>query len=794
MLRLQIPFSRLGLMTLLLLGASQLAACSKDADKDGFDEGDDCNDDDPDINPDAIEICDTIDNNCNGETDENVLTTFYRDLDGDGYGDANAEGQYCARPADYVEIPGDCSDTDPARHPGAQETDCTDPIDYNCDGSSGYADVDGDGIAACNDCNDGDADIFFGADEVCDGKDNDCDGEIDDNPVDGVTFYIDHDGDGFGDPSPEYAQNACEEDGPSGFVLDNTDCNDLAATAYPGADEVCDGLDNDCNDLVDVEDDGILDAGYYYPDFDGDGFGEEDALTRACVNLEGYIEVGGDCDDTRAAVNPDQREVCSNGLDDDCADTVTCYLDLASADATWTGSDADDNLGSSLAPAGDLNLDGYVDFLIGAEAADADADGSDEGAVYVVFGPITGGGTTSSIDDADIAIAGSQGSGRFGLAVAGLGDVNGDGAPDFASGASNNSYHSTLARTNNGAAWVFFGGASLNGSTVSSIDDADAMFFGDRSYDWIGGLVAPAGDLTGDGLSEVLIGGTGDDDGGAQSGSFYLILGAPDLASAASVATADLIIYGASASTRLGNVGRGVGDLNNDGFDDLLLGGPYVADNGSNAGATYLLLGPPPTGVSMPASSADATLYGSSANDLTGLGLAPAGDIDADGYDDVFIGSPGDNTLGGSGSGSLSLVLGSATIDTDIDTDNLDNVYSVQIHGAAPSDAIGSVIASGDDFDGDGFIDLAVGGTAAGVQGEGRVYLIYGPLSGVMDVDASSVAIFEGVDVDDSAGRDVSFLGDIGSTGRSALGITANSANQSATDAGSTYVILDVGL
>jgi len=774
------------------LGAALLVGCSNDADKDGFDADVDCDDDNSAVHEDAVEICDGIDNDCDNEVDEGLRGTYYRDLDGDGYGDPTAETLSCSLPADHAILAGDCADTDPARNPGAPETDCNDPVDYNCDGSVGYADVDGDGIAACGDCNDGDAAIYAGANEVCDDKDNDCDGDVDEDPLDGNTFYIDHDGDGFGDASDSYSVVACG-DAPDGFVDDNTDCNDLAATAYPGAEEFCDGLDNDCNDLVDVDDPDVTDAGYYYPDSDGDGFGEEGALTRACENLDGFITVGGDCDDTRELVNPDQTEVCNNGLDDDCDTVVTCNLDLGDADATFTGADADDNAGTAIVGAGDVNQDGIDDLLIGAEAADADGDGDDEGALYVVFGPVSTSGSTTSVDDADLAIAGGDNNGRFGLTAAGLGDVNGDGVPDFASAASNHGEHATLTRAANGGVWVFFGGSSLGTSGVDSVEDASVWFYGDRNYDWLGGLIESAGDLDGDGLADIVMGATGDDDGGAQSGAFYLFYGATSLADS-SVADADILLYGDSASNRAGNVAKGVGDLNNDGFGDILFGVPFLADNGSNAGAVFVGLGPMSAGTNAAVSSSDAVVYGGSDQDLAGAAVSPAGDMDDDGYDDVFVGASGDSTLGGSSSGSLFLIMGSATIDTDLDGLDLDAVYAAQVYGADSDDNIGGAIAGGEDFDGDGTPDLVVGGTAAGVQGEGRAYVLYGPFSGSLDVEDNAIAIFEGVDVDDGAGSEVSLLGDVGSTGVSAIGIGAANANQSATDAGSAYVVLSVGL
>jgi hypothetical protein len=341
--------------------------------------------------------------------------------------------------------------------------------------------------------------------------------------------------------------------------------------------------------------------------------------------------------------------------------------------------------------------------------------------------------------------------------------------------------------------WVFFGGSDLSTAGIDSVDDADVWFYGDRNYDWLGGLVAGAGDLNDDGFDDIVLGATGDDDGGAQSGAFYLFYGATDLADS-SVSDADILLYGDSASVRVGSVAKGVGDINNDGFADVLFGAPYLADNGSNAGGVFMGLGPMSSGTVAALSSVDAVVYGGSAQDLAGADVSPAGDMDGDGYDDVFVGASGDSTLGGSSSGSLFLVSGSATIDTDFDGLDLDSIYTAQVYGSRPDDSIGGAIAGGEDFDGDGTPDLVVGGTAAGVQGEGRAYVLYGPFTGAIDVEASAIGIFEGVDVDDGAGSKVSLLGDVGSTGVSAIGVGAANANQSATDAGSAYVVLSVGL
>jgi hypothetical protein len=278
--------------------------------------GSDCDDGDPEVYPAAVETCNGVDDNCDGQTDEGLLEEFYFDGDGDGYGDPDLSVSACEAPAGYVEYGGDCDDGDTAYHPGAAETDCADPNDYNCDGHVGYADNDGDGWASCEECDDGDATINPGADEYCDGVDNDCDGLIDeDQAVDADTWYFDADGDGYGNSRASTA--ACSQ--PAGYVANASDCNDVDAAIHPGADEHCNGDDDDCDGTIDEDD--AVDAPTWYLDDDGDGYGDDGSTDVACVAPRDHVATGGDCDDTDASISPGQAELCDL-VDQDCDGTV----------------------------------------------------------------------------------------------------------------------------------------------------------------------------------------------------------------------------------------------------------------------------------------------------------------------------------------------------------------------------------------------------------------------------------------------------------------------------------------
>jgi len=183
---------------------------------------------------------------------------------------------------------------------------------------SGLTDNDGDGSFPPFDCDDNDASVFPGAQEVCDGLDNDCDGTVDELTF---TYYTDADGDGYG-VSGTGVQGDCDQ--PPNTATQSGDCDDANGTVYPGALELCDGLDNDCNGEVD-DNAGEL----YFTDADGDGYGLPTSAVYSCAPISGAVLVGGDCDDTDAAINPGAADPC-DALDQDCSGgpfPTTWYLD-----------------------------------------------------------------------------------------------------------------------------------------------------------------------------------------------------------------------------------------------------------------------------------------------------------------------------------------------------------------------------------------------------------------------------------------------------------------------------------
>jgi putative metal-binding protein/type IX secretion system substrate protein len=319
----------------------------KDADGDGYSDGSsvfqcnqpayyklpgqliatsgDCNDYDASVHPGAVEIPDDgIDQNCNGYD----LRAWYFDYDGDGYGSSFPIYSEFAAPG-LVLNNSDCNDFDASIHPGATEIP-DDGIDQDCDGydvKTWYADLDGDGygyfygwyglyvysntqppgfVANYSDCNDFDPSIHSGATEIPDdGIDQDCDG------YDLKTWYLDNDGDGYGNPSVTQLANAQ----PEGYVADHTDCDDSNAAVHPGA-------------TGDANCDGSLKT--WYQDQDGDGYGNPFVHQTGSTQPLNYVSDNTDCDDTKASIHPGAEEIPDDGIDQDCDgyDLKTWYQDV----------------------------------------------------------------------------------------------------------------------------------------------------------------------------------------------------------------------------------------------------------------------------------------------------------------------------------------------------------------------------------------------------------------------------------------------------------------------------------
>ncbi|MCB9743739.1 MAG: putative metal-binding motif-containing protein [Alphaproteobacteria bacterium] len=256
---------------------------------------------------------------------------------------------------------------------------------------SGEVDADGDGSPASEDCDDSDALVYPGAEELCDSLDNDCDAAVDEEAADARAWYADSDGDGVG--AVEAGGEACAL--PSGASWDSGDCDDENAEVYPGADEVCDGTDNDCDGLIDVEDEDIQDASTWYADLDGDGFGDPAGAVLACSLPQDYVADDSDCDDGDAEVHPGAQEVCDeSGVDEDCDGLVDDDDESVSGTTEWYADsdgdgygDADSTLEACEAPRGyvddDTDCDDSDASVYPNSGCDLDWDGSYSGTIDI---------------------------------------------------------------------------------------------------------------------------------------------------------------------------------------------------------------------------------------------------------------------------------------------------------------------------------------------------------------------------------------------------------------------------
>jgi hypothetical protein len=472
------------------------------------------------------------------------------------------------------------------------------------DSASSWTDDDNDGYPAEEDCDDNDAAVNPGADEICDGLDNDCDEQIDVDAVDGGTWYADVDQDGFGDESNPVFD--CTQ--PADLIAEGGDCDDASATVFPGADELCNEIDDDCDGETDED---AVDPSTFYTDADSDGYGDAESPVEACSAPSGTVEDDSDCDDGNVLANPGEAEICDDGFDNDCDGTdngcaTTGAVPVSDADVVLNGASAGDGAGQPLRGVGDLSGDGLDDLAVSAR--DADLSAEDAGAVYLVEGGLSAGQYELADQAWAVITGGAAGDNLKG--VWGVGDMDGDGDGDLAV----SSQLTDEVGNNAGTVYLFYG--ALSGEV--SVSSADATVSAEAAGDQFG-VITFSGDLDDDGTPDLLATAPNNDDNGSNAGSAYLFAG-PVSDMEADQGT--LVIRGEDEGDKLGGGLSRAGDVDGDGVGDFLIGVPYDDDGGEDAGAVLVFYGGSDLSGTVSASDADLKVTGSAGDEL-GWGRRP---------------------------------------------------------------------------------------------------------------------------------------------------------------------------
>ncbi|QQS36631.1 MAG: FG-GAP repeat protein [Ignavibacteriales bacterium] len=410
------------------------------------------------------------------------------------------------------------------------------------------------------------------------------------------------------------------------------------------------------------------------------------------------------------------------------------------------GNLADSRFGWSVSSAGDVNGDGFDDVIVGA--CSSDAAGSAAGSAFIYLG-----GNPMS-QDFYLQINGSTAGDRLGISVSTAGDVNGDGYSDVIVGADRND----TGGANSGSAYIFYGGQVMN-------NIADVILTGEAVSDVFGYSVSEAGDVNGDGYSDVIVGAIGNDAGGTSAGRAYIYLGGSPMD-----IFADVILTGETAGDSFGSSVSSAGDANGDGYSDAVVGADLNDVAGNTAGRAYIYFG----GSSMD-NITDVVLTGAASSDVFGSSVSSAGDINGDGYSDVIVGAQ-QNDTGGDNAGRAYVYFGG---------ESMDNIADVILTGEEGERFGGSVSIAGD-MNGDGYTDVIVGAhfNDAGGVNAGRAYLYTNSLTGSDIPDE----FFTGSNDQDFLGCSVSTAGDVNGDGYDDVIVGAWGTGTS--EQGSAYIFL----
>ena len=530
---------------------------------------------------------------------------------------------------------------------------------------------------------------------------------------------------------------------------------DIIVTASDGDNEAEQPVAIRVTDEYDLVDLGALDGtnGFILNGIDADDFSGVSVSSAGDVNGDGYDDliIGAYGADPGSDSRAGEAYVIYGGAS---APGTGGVLDLGALDGTngfiLNGIDADDFSGWSVSSAGDVNGDGYDDLTIGARGA------APGGETYVVYGGASAPGTGGVLDLGALdgtngfTLNGINANDRSGTSVSSAGDVNGDGYDDLIIGAR---YADPNGDGNAGETYIVYGGANAPGTGgvlgLSMLDGTNGFTLtGIDAFDFSGRSVSSAGDVNGDGYDDLIIGAdAADPNGDNTAGETYIVYGganAPGTGGVLDLSALDgtngFILNGFDAYDRAGFSVSSAGDVNGDGYDDLIIGAYRADPNGSNSGETYVVYGgasAPGTGGVLDLSTLDGAngfiLNGIDGNDRSGISVSSAGDINGDGYDDLIIGASRADPNGDSDAGETYIVYGGASAPGTggvLDLSGLDGTNGFTLNGIDSGDRSGRSVSSAGDVNGDGYDDLIIGARGADPFSAGETYVIYGGATG----------------------------------------------------------------
>ncbi|MBG1269303.1 Ig-like domain-containing protein, partial [Nostoc sp. WHI] len=477
------------------------------------------------------------------------------------------------------------------------------------------------------------------------------------------------------------------------------------------------------------------------------------------------------------------------------------------------GIEVGDRSGAPVSGAGDFNGDGFDDLIIGAYRASPNGKGY-AGESYVIFGSRSDFGARlnlSSLDGSNgFVINGVDQLDNSGKSVSNAGDINGDGFDDLIIGA-------FIASPNGnnfaGESYVVFGSSSGFGASfeLSSLNGSNGFVLnGIDAGDFSGSSVSNAGDINGDGFDDLIIGASSADPNGNNfAGESYVVFGSSSgFGASLNLSSLDgsngFVLNGIDAGDFSGSVSN-AGDINGDGFDDLIIGGSGADPNGNDdAGESYVVFGSSSDfAASLNLSSLNGSngfvINGIDGGDSSGIDLSSAGDFNGDGFDDLIIGASISARYDSFNFGESYVVFGKGSnFEASLNLSDLNGNNGFVIKGIDDDDNFGYSVSSAGDFNGDGFDDVIIG--AYNAKSVGESYLLFGSSSGfgasfnISSLDGSNGFVIKGINTFERSGFSVSGAGDINSDGFDDLIIgTRFNDRVTQSDVDKSYVIFGFG-